>query len=111
HREPGATLRVERPEGRRADLGGDLRAGEGPGDLRAPHRADAQGHLPAHHRLRGARDGRAVTAPRRIRVLVVDDSSFMRAALSRLLGSDPRLEVVGTAKDGADAVERARGLT
>lgn len=46
----------------------------------------------------------------RIRVLVVDDSAFMRAAVSRALGADPRLEVVGQARDGQDAVERARVL-
>ena len=31
----------------------------------------------------------------RIRVLVVDDSSFMRIALKRMLQSDPQLEVAG----------------
>ena len=45
-----------------------------------------------------------------LRVLVVDDSAFMRAALSRVLSSDPRFVVVGQAKDGQDAVEQARKL-
>lgn len=46
----------------------------------------------------------------RIRVLVVDDSSFMRAAVQRVLASDPRLEVVGQAKDGEDAVAQVKKL-
>ncbi len=46
----------------------------------------------------------------KIRVLVVDDSSFMRAAVAKTLGSDARLEVIGQAKDGADAVEKVRQL-
>ncbi|MBB6123491.1 protein-glutamate methylesterase/protein-glutamine glutaminase [Sphingobium subterraneum] len=40
------------------------------------------------------------------RVLIVDDSATMRALLSRLLGSEPDIEVIGTA---ADAME-ARGM-
>jgi two-component system chemotaxis response regulator CheB len=45
-----------------------------------------------------------------IRVLIVDDSAFMRAALSRVIGSDARFTVVGMAKDGLEAVEQARAL-
>ncbi len=42
---------------------------------------------------------------KRIRVLVVDDSTFLRRTLSLILNADPRLEVVGTAENGAKAVE------
>ncbi|PYQ48592.1 MAG: chemotaxis response regulator protein-glutamate methylesterase [Acidobacteria bacterium] len=42
-----------------------------------------------------------------IRVLVVDDSPFVRQALSRMLGSAPDIEVVGTATDGRDGYEKA----
>jgi two-component system chemotaxis response regulator CheB len=42
-----------------------------------------------------------------IRVLVVDDSAFVRQALSRMLGSAPDIEVVGTAADGRDGYEKA----
>ena len=35
-----------------------------------------------------------------IRVLVVDDSAFVRQALVRMLGSAPDIEIVGTAVDG-----------
>jgi two-component system chemotaxis response regulator CheB len=41
-----------------------------------------------------------------IRVLVVDDSAFVRQALVRMLGSDPDIEVVGTAVDGKDGLEK-----
>ncbi|QIA27874.1 chemotaxis response regulator protein-glutamate methylesterase [Thermaerobacter sp. PB12/4term] len=46
-------------------------------------------------------------APSPIRVLVVDDSAFMRRVLTRILESDPALQVVGTARDGLEAVARA----
>lgn len=41
-----------------------------------------------------------------IQVLVVDDSAFMRAALSRMIASDCRCQVVATASDGLDALEK-----
>lgn len=47
---------------------------------------------------------------RPIRVLVVDDSAFMRRIISQLLGSEPDIEVVGTARDGLDGVEKALAL-
>ena len=40
-----------------------------------------------------------MTAGKRIRVLVVDDSALMRQVLSTLLARDPGIEVVGTASD------------
>ena len=45
-----------------------------------------------------------------IKVLVVDDSAFMRAALSRMLTSDPTIEVIGQACDGIDALEKIAQL-
>lgn len=45
-----------------------------------------------------------------IRVLIVDDSLFMRAAIKKILEGDARLQVVGVAKDGAEAVDRAAEL-
>ena len=47
---------------------------------------------------------------RPIRVLVVDDSAFVRQALSRMLGGDSEFEVVGLAVDGKDAIEKVRAL-
>lgn len=46
---------------------------------------------------------------KRIRVLVVDDSLFMRAAIAKTLASGP-FEVVGQAKDGADALAQVGRL-
>lgn len=42
-----------------------------------------------------------------IRVLVVDDSAFMRKIVTDLLQSDPELQVVGTGRDGLEGVEKA----
>lgn len=42
----------------------------------------------------------------RPRVLVVDDSAFARKVLREVLADDPRLEVVGFARDGIDALEK-----
>jgi two-component system chemotaxis response regulator CheB len=41
-----------------------------------------------------------------IKVLVVDDSAFMRKTLSRMLETDESITVVGTAGDGREAVEK-----
>ncbi len=45
-----------------------------------------------------------------IRVLVVDDSAVMRTLLVDLLEEDPSLEVVGTAKNGLEALEAVETL-
>lgn len=45
-----------------------------------------------------------------VRVLVVDDSAFMRKAISMMIEDDPDIEVVGTARDGIDAIEKVRSL-
>jgi two-component system chemotaxis response regulator CheB len=45
-----------------------------------------------------------------IRVLVVDDSAFVRMAVARMLRSEPDIEVAGTAVDGRDAVEKVLEL-
>jgi two-component system chemotaxis response regulator CheB len=47
----------------------------------------------------------------RIRVLVVDDSSFMRGVIARTVASDPRFEVVGQAGDGAQALSLVKELS
>lgn len=43
-----------------------------------------------------------------IRVLVVDDSTFMRHSLVDLLQQDPEIKVVDTAKDGQEALQKAQ---
>jgi two-component system chemotaxis response regulator CheB len=47
---------------------------------------------------------------KKIRVLVVDDSAFMRKVLQSIIASDPTMEVVGEARDGRDAVTQAEAL-
>ena len=45
-----------------------------------------------------------------IRVLIIDDSTFVRQALTRMLASDPGIEVVGTASDGNEGHAKACAL-
>jgi DNA-binding NarL/FixJ family response regulator len=45
-----------------------------------------------------------------VRVLIVDDDDLMRAGLRGVLSSDDRIEVIGEAGDGRDAVYRTRLL-
>ncbi len=46
----------------------------------------------------------------KIEVLVCDDSALMRKMLKEIINSDPALNVCGTARDGKDAVIKAREL-
>ncbi len=45
-----------------------------------------------------------------IRVLVVDDSAFMRRAISQMLSSDPDVDVIDTARDGREGLEKTKSL-
>ena len=45
-----------------------------------------------------------------IKVLVVDDSFFMRRLLREIINEDAQIEVIGEARDGVDAVEMAARL-
>lgn len=47
---------------------------------------------------------------RRIRLLVVDDSLFVRKALLRLFEADPSVEIVGMAKNGKEALDKTVAL-
>lgn len=47
---------------------------------------------------------------KKIRVLVVDDSAFMRRIIRQMIESDPGIEVVGTARDGSEGVDMAMSL-
>ncbi len=51
-----------------------------------------------------------MTAPRKIRVLVVDDSAVVRKLASDALATDPEIEVVGTAIDPYAARDKIREL-
>ncbi len=43
-----------------------------------------------------------------VKVLIVDDSAYMRVVLRDMLSSEEGLSVVGTAKDGIEAIEKAK---
>lgn len=45
-----------------------------------------------------------------VKVLVVDDSSFFRRRVSEIINNSPALEVIGTAKNGVEAIERVTEL-
>jgi DNA-binding NarL/FixJ family response regulator len=45
-----------------------------------------------------------------VRLLIVDDHEVVRQGLRVFLGSDPAIEIVGEAEDGAQALEAARQL-
>lgn len=49
-------------------------------------------------------------AGKRTRVLIVEDSAFMRKVLQGIVASDPQLEVCGEARDGRDAVTQTEVL-
>lgn len=51
-----------------------------------------------------------MTGRSRIRVLVVDDSAFVRKAIERMLGTVDDIEVVGFAADGEEGLAKAREL-
>ncbi len=45
-----------------------------------------------------------------IKVLVVDDSPFMRLTLQKILNQDPEIKVVDTARDGLEGIEKLQAL-
>jgi two-component system chemotaxis response regulator CheB len=45
-----------------------------------------------------------------IRVLVVDDSAFVRKVVTQMLSRSPFIDIVGTARDGSEALEMAARL-
>ncbi|MDR1966663.1 MAG: chemotaxis response regulator protein-glutamate methylesterase [Synergistaceae bacterium] len=45
---------------------------------------------------------------KKIRVLVVDDSAFMRKVIGDIISEDPMLEVIGRARNGKEAMEAIR---
>src|SRR3989441_10304387 len=50
------------------------------------------------------------TPTKKFRVLIVDDSAFMRKVLETIFNADEQLQVVGNAKDGREAVSMAASL-
>src|SRR5262245_55092410 len=52
----------------------------------------------------------ATSANKKYKVLIVDDSAFMRKVLETIISGDDQLQVVGQAKDGREAVTLAESL-
>ena len=52
----------------------------------------------------------APSASKKFRVLIVDDSAFMRKVLENIFNADAMLQVAGHAKDGREAVTMAESL-
>jgi two-component system chemotaxis response regulator CheB len=52
----------------------------------------------------------AISTNKKFRVLIVDDSAFMRKVLESIFNADDQLQVAGHAKDGREAVALAESL-
>src|SRR5690606_31317068 len=74
----------------------------GLGERRVP--AGRQDHLPVQGQSKDERRSMS------IKVLIVDDSALIREVLSRTLGKDGDIIVVGTAEDPIDAREKIKAL-
>jgi DNA-binding NarL/FixJ family response regulator len=73
--------------------------------------APAPGEPVAEEALgRGGKMMGVQTVTRVARILIADDQTLFRSGLARLLEEDPRIEIVGLAADGQDAVEKAAAL-
>lgn len=46
----------------------------------------------------------------KVKLLIVDDSAFMRKAIENMVKKDPEIVIVGTAKNGIEAVEQVKTL-
>ncbi|RSK27046.1 chemotaxis response regulator protein-glutamate methylesterase [Bacillus sp. HMF5848] len=49
-------------------------------------------------------------ADKKVKVLVVDDSAFMRKMITDFLSNDYRIEAIGTARNGNDAIDKIKQL-
>ncbi len=45
-----------------------------------------------------------------IRILIVDDNEHYRKTISRILGKNPNLQIVGEAEDGLEAIQAVENL-
>lgn len=46
-----------------------------------------------------------------VRVLIIEDSAFMRKMITEILMSDERIQVIGTAKNGEDGLRKIKSLS
>jgi two-component system, chemotaxis family, protein-glutamate methylesterase/glutaminase len=51
-----------------------------------------------------------MTKPKKIRIVIIDDSAFIRRALTRIFSSVPDFEVVGEAEDGRAGLAQVRKM-
>jgi CheY-like chemotaxis protein len=101
-------------------LGGDLRIESAPGrgtsvTVLVPVANPSEIVRPTTPQKRAQRFSRAGQTPTdpkgsRARVLIADDHDLVRTGVVSLLSQDPRLEVVGEARNGREAVALARQL-
>src|SRR5207248_2447592 len=96
----------------RARLGSGPPAGRGGGSRRLSEQEGLRVRPAPRRSARGHRasPGDGMTRREPIRVLVADDSATMRSALVSLLAREEDLRVVGEARDGVEAVQKAREL-
>src|SRR5215211_2675777 len=95
----------EGAEGRAADRWARLTTASGRGPpmrFRQVVQCSGRRHLSIHRCWAGE--------PAAIHVLIVDDHSVVRRGLRMFLEDDPELQIVGEARDGAEAVAQAREL-
>ncbi len=52
----------------------------------------------------------ATKTMKKIKVLVVDDAAFMRKAITNILKTDPLIQVIGTASNGMEGLEKIKRL-
>src|SRR5258707_12922834 len=53
---------------------------------------------------------REESVERLVRILIVDDSAFVRKVIGQMLSRSPFLDVVGVARDGAEALAKVQEL-
>ena len=89
-------------------LGGSLSAGPVRNgwqvELTLPASALADGDVPDRASVADAITARRARMTDAIRVLIADDQGLVRDGLATLLGAEPGIEVVATARDGEEAV-------
>ena len=63
---------------------------------------------PQHDLIRHLHPSPVLAMQPHIRVLVVDDSSFFRRALSAEIEKNPLFKIIGSAGDGREAIDKVR---
>lgn len=77
--------------------------------MEAARQADEMALLPKEETLEPEED-LELASSQQLKVLIVDDSPIMCKILSSMLCADPSIDVVGTAKNGEDALAKMKGM-